>query len=107
MQLRGLGILATSLQKQGKKGEAAKLQERVTALEEKGHEENEKAGLASSPPSSRAARVPAWSWSSCSPAPQCPPCVAADLAFEGLGKTYKTSEVVLLQYHLHIPRRTP
>src|SRR5262249_22228458 len=35
---------------------------------------------------------------------QCPPCVGADLAFEGLGKTYKTSEVVLLQYHLHIPR---
>src|SRR5205823_12071608 len=34
---------------------------------------------------------------------QCPPCVAADLAFEGLSKTYKPSEVVLLQYHLHIP----
>jgi thiol-disulfide isomerase/thioredoxin len=35
---------------------------------------------------------------------QCPPCVAADLAFDGLQKSYKPSEVVLLQYHLHIPR---
>lgn len=32
---------------------------------------------------------------------QCPPCVAADLAFDGLAKTYKPTEVVLLQYHLH------
>src|SRR5262249_6968030 len=34
---------------------------------------------------------------------QCPPCVAADMAFDGLEQTYKPSEVVLLQYHLHIP----
>src|SRR5262249_30169554 len=38
---------------------------------------------------------------------QCPPCVAADLAFDGLQKTYKPTEVVLLQYHLHIPRPDP
>lgn len=34
---------------------------------------------------------------------QCPPCVAPDLAFDALDKTYKDSEVVLLQYHVHIP----
>ncbi len=38
---------------------------------------------------------------------QCPPCVAADLAFDGLGKTYKSAEVVLLQYHMHIPAPEP
>jgi hypothetical protein len=38
---------------------------------------------------------------------QCPPCVAADLAFEALGKTFKPSEVVLLQYHEHIPGPDP
>jgi hypothetical protein len=38
---------------------------------------------------------------------QCPPCVAADLAFDGLAKTYKPAEVVLLQYHLHIPGPDP
>src|SRR5262249_1478676 len=34
---------------------------------------------------------------------QCPPCVAADMAFEMLSKRYKPSELILLQYHLHIP----
>jgi hypothetical protein len=31
----------------------------------------------------------------------CLPCVAADLAFDALGKTFKPTEVVRLQYHLH------
>ena len=34
---------------------------------------------------------------------QCPPCVAADVAFDAVGKSYKADDVVLLQYHLHIP----
>jgi hypothetical protein len=34
---------------------------------------------------------------------QCPPCVAADAAFDALLKTYKSTELVLVQYHLHIP----
>jgi hypothetical protein len=34
---------------------------------------------------------------------QCPPCVAADTAFDALLTTYKADEVALLQYHLHIP----
>ncbi len=38
---------------------------------------------------------------------QCPPCVAADLAFDGLQKTYKPGELVLLQYHVHIPGYDP
>jgi hypothetical protein len=38
---------------------------------------------------------------------QCPPCVAADLAFDALQKTYKPTEVIGLEYHLHIPRPDP
>jgi hypothetical protein len=38
---------------------------------------------------------------------QCPPCVATDLAFDVLHNTYKASEVVLIQYHLHIPGPDP
>ena len=38
---------------------------------------------------------------------QCPPCVTADVAFDALGKTYKPSEVILLEYHLNIPRPDP
>ncbi|MCI0377918.1 MAG: hypothetical protein L0215_09945 [Gemmataceae bacterium] len=34
---------------------------------------------------------------------QCPPCVGADLGFDALSKAYAPSDVVLLQYHLHIP----
>ena len=37
----------------------------------------------------------------------CPPCVAADVAFDALLKTYKPSEVICLQYHLHVPRPDP
>ncbi len=37
----------------------------------------------------------------------CPPCVAADLAFDGLAKAYTPKEVVLLQYHEHIPGPDP
>ena len=107
LQLRGLGILADSLQKQGKKGEAAKVQERITALEEKGHEENEKAGLGFMPAKYEGRKGNSVVLVELFTGAHCPPCVAADLAFEGLGKTYKTSEVVLLQYHLHIPRPDP
>lgn len=38
---------------------------------------------------------------------ECPPCVAADLAFDALSKTYSPKEVALLEYHLHIPRPDP
>lgn len=38
---------------------------------------------------------------------QCPPCVAADVAFEVLNGTYKPTELVTLQYHLHIPGPDP
>lgn len=38
---------------------------------------------------------------------QCPPCVAADVAFDALAESFKPTEVVLLQYHLHIPGPDP
>jgi hypothetical protein len=37
----------------------------------------------------------------------CPPCVAADLAFDVLQKSYKPTELVLIQYHMHIPGPDP
>jgi hypothetical protein len=103
-QLRLLAVLATSLRKQGKKDELAKLQARMDDLEILGHQENEKLGLGFTPAKfkgrngNRVVLVELFTGAAC------PPCVGADLAFEGLGKTYKTSEVILLQYHLHIPR---
>jgi hypothetical protein len=38
---------------------------------------------------------------------QCPPCVAADVAFDALLSTYKPTEFIGLQYHLHIPGPDP
>jgi hypothetical protein len=38
---------------------------------------------------------------------QCPPCVAADVGFDGLFTTYKPTEFIGLQYHLHIPGPDP
>lgn len=38
---------------------------------------------------------------------QCPPCVAADVAFDALIDTYKPAEFIGLQYHLHIPGPDP
>lgn len=38
---------------------------------------------------------------------QCPPCVAADVAFDALLKAYKPTDLIGLQYHLHIPGPDP
>jgi hypothetical protein len=38
---------------------------------------------------------------------QCPPCVAADVAFDAALKVYKPADAVFLQYHLHIPGPDP
>ncbi|MGE3821097.1 MAG: hypothetical protein AB7I30_16920 [Isosphaeraceae bacterium] len=38
---------------------------------------------------------------------QCPPCVAADVAFDALHSVYEPTELVTLQYHLHIPGPDP
>jgi len=38
---------------------------------------------------------------------QCPPCVAADVAFDALLQTYKPADFIGLHYHLHIPGPDP
>jgi hypothetical protein len=37
----------------------------------------------------------------------CPPCVAADLAFEAALERYSQKDIAVLVYHLHIPRPDP
>src|SRR5207253_3126066 len=37
----------------------------------------------------------------------CPPCVAADLAFDVALERYSRNDVVVLMYHQHIPRPDP
>ena len=38
---------------------------------------------------------------------QCPPCVAADVAFDALEMAYQPKDLVLIQYHMHIPGPDP
>ena len=38
---------------------------------------------------------------------ECPPCVAADVAFDALLKSFKPTEFIGLQHHLHIPGPDP
>ena len=38
---------------------------------------------------------------------ECPPCVAADVAFDALLRRYRPTEFIGLQYHLHIPGPDP
>jgi hypothetical protein len=110
LQLRCLDMVSQGLQKQNKAAELAKVQGQIDGLEVKGHEENEKAGLGfdiarfggrKDKKGNRVVLVELFTGA------HCPPCVAADLAFEGLAKTYSTSDLVLLQYHLHIPAPDP
>lgn len=37
----------------------------------------------------------------------CPPCAAADLAFDAIMKRYSREDLVVVMYHLDIPRRDP
>ena len=102
-QLRLLNVLAAALKKAGRDDEAAKITARIDqaedaayrshALEYKVEKYDGKA--------SRPVLIELFTGA------QCPPCVAADLAFDGLEKTYGGGEVVLLQYHMHIPGPDP
>src|SRR4051812_2817302 len=38
---------------------------------------------------------------------QCPPCVAADVAFDALSRAYPPGDLILIQYHVHIPGPDP
>jgi hypothetical protein len=102
-QMRALDILTAAFRAQKKNAELAAIKERIANLEIKGYEENEKAGLGfallkpAPHKGNRTVLVELFTGA------MCPPCVAADIGFEGLGETYKWTEVILLQYHLHIP----
>jgi thiol-disulfide isomerase/thioredoxin len=38
---------------------------------------------------------------------ECPPCVAVDVAFDALLKTYQSKDVVFIKYHIHVPSPDP
>jgi hypothetical protein len=95
---RTLDALAAALKKAGKKDELKEVEARIEKL----NPEIKPAAFAGrKAKSDRAVLVELFTGA------QCLPCVAADKAFDALEKTYKPGEVVLLEYHEHIPGADP
>lgn len=108
-QVRVLGLVARALRKTGKDDDAKKYDVRVAKLDEVlDREYSEKMppfkGTAFKGRTSKSERAV---FMELFTGAMCPPCVAADLAFDVLQKTYKPSELVLIQYHMHIPGPDP
>ncbi|MFO0965557.1 MAG: DUF1223 domain-containing protein [Gemmataceae bacterium] len=103
VRLRYLTMLASALRKAGEADEAKAIEAKVEKMEVEAYAEYAKAELSgikiekSKEKAKRGVLVELFTGA------QCPPCVAADLAFDALERTYAPSDVVLLQYHLHIP----
>ncbi len=108
-QVRLLAGLVTAWTKAGQQAQAQEAQRRLDKVEARAYREYHQ----QSPPfkvakflgrkakSERAVLIELFTGA------QCPPCLAADLAFDAVEKAYGPSEVVLLQYHLHIPGPDP
>jgi hypothetical protein len=100
-----LKALATALKKTGKEDEAKQLQPRIDKLEAVLDAEFEKNAVPFKPgeykgrkgDNLRVAVVELFTGA------YCPPCVAADVAFDAALETYKPKDVIFLQYHTHIP----
>jgi hypothetical protein len=104
-----LKTLAGALRKTGKADEAKQFQPRIDKLEESLDTEYLKDAVPFKPRTyggragteNRVVLVELFTGA------QCPPCVAADVAFDALLQTYRPKDVVLLQYHLHVPGPDP
>jgi hypothetical protein len=104
-----LGVLAQALRNAGKADEAKE----VIARREKAEEALDKEFLTTAVPfkpepftgrkgeSTRVVLVELFTGA------QCPPCVAADIAFDAALETFKPADAVFLEYHLHIPGPDP
>ena len=109
IQIRILDSLASALKKNNKSDEVKEIEARLDKLEAKADAEYLKKmpGYEPEPYRGRKNKSDRVVLVELFTGAQCPPCVAADLAFDGLVKTYKPEEVVLLQYHLHVPGPDP
>jgi hypothetical protein len=107
-RMKVLETVVKALTKAGKADDAKPYADQIAKLEARDHEEYAKAFPFKVEPfagrkgkSGRAVLVEVFTGA------ECPPCAAVDLAFDGLLKAYKPSDVVLLQYHFHVPRPDP
>jgi len=95
---RALTLLAAALERAGKEDEAREVTARVKKLGD---------AIATQPYPPRPGKNNRVVLVELFTGTECPPCVAADLAFDGLTKTFRPGEAILLEYHEHIPRLDP
>jgi hypothetical protein len=108
-QMEVIGAVAEALSRSGKADEAKKYATTLAKLETRDAADYVKSMLKFETPefkgrkakSERVALVEVFTGA------ECPPCVAVDVAFDGLLKTYKPTDVVLLQHHIHVPGPDP
>jgi hypothetical protein len=108
-QIRVLNIVSQALRKNGKAEEADKIELRVAKIDENLDREylTTMPGFKGEAFGGRKGKSERAVFMELFTGATCPPCVAADLAFDVLQKTYKPSELVLIQYHMHIPGPDP
>ncbi len=105
MRLRLLTSLGTALKNAGQADQTQEVESRIDKLENVAYKEYAAKAVEFPIPkyagrrtkSDRAVLVELFTGA------QCPPCVGADLAFDALSKTFSDKEIVLLEYHLHVP----
>lgn len=108
-QMEVIDTLARALAKAGKADDAKKYAATLGKLEARDAAEYAKSVLTFDTPafkgrkakSDRVAVVEVFTGA------ECPPCVAVDVAFDGLLKTYKPTDVAFVQYHIHVPGPDP
>ena len=105
VQLNFLATYGSALKKAGKSQQLKDIEPRIEKLELPAFAEYAKTALGFTPAkfagrkgkSDRAVLIELFTGA------MCPPCVAADLAFDAVEKAFPAKDVVLLQYHLHVP----
>lgn len=108
-QVSVLGVLAKALVKAGKTDEAAVIRKRIANLDNLLDAEYmaKVPSFKGTPYAGRESKSDRVAVMELFTGAQCPPCVAADVAFDVLQRTYKATDLVLIQYHLHIPGPDP
>lgn len=104
-----LKSLRSALKKNGKVDEARALRDRIAKLDAELDEEFARSAVPFTPEPAKARKgegnrvllVELFT------GVMCPPCVAADVAFDALLQSHKPADVVLLQYHMPIPGPDP
>jgi thiol-disulfide isomerase/thioredoxin len=109
VQLEVVDTLARVLTRAGKPDEAKKYIAQARKLETQDYAEfvKTKLAFASEAYKGRKAKSDRTALYEVFTGSECPPCAAVALACDGLEKSFKSSELIVLEYHIHVPAPDP